>query len=333
MTRHRSEPQADGRAVIITGASSGIGEATAELFARNGAQLVLAARDPVALEAVAARCRHLGARAVAVPTDVTDGRQIAQLAQAALAFCGRIDVWIANVGVGAVGAFHEVPLEAHEQILRANLLGHMAEAHAALPVFLAQKHGIFINMISLGGFVAMPYAAAYSASKFGLRGFSEALRGELADHPRIHVCDVYPSFVDTPGIAHVANRTGRRLTAPPPLLDARTVAAAMLRLTRRPRPTTMVGTPTWVLRLAHAVSPQLTTWAASGVLRGYFAQADPVARSEGNLFHPPASAGGIDGGLRSPRPSGLTSAGLTVLGLGALVLIARPGRRGHRHRS
>ena len=333
MTGKRSDTHTRDKAVVITGASSGIGQATAEAFARQGAHLVLAARDPAALETVATRCRQMGARALVVPTDVTDARQVARLADAALAFCGRIDVWIANVGTGAVGAFHDVPLDAHEQVLRANLLGHMNEAHAVLPVFLKRKRGIFINMISLGGFAAVPYAAAYSASKFGLRGFSEALRGELSPHPHIHVCDVYPSFVDTPGIAHGANYTGRELSAPPPLLDARRVAAAIVTLSRHPRPTTMIGSPTWALRLMHALSPQLTTWATAAFLRGYFARARPIARSNGALFRPPAQAGGIDGGLRAARPSGLGTAGLVVLGLGALVLIARPKGRSRRHGS
>jgi short-subunit dehydrogenase len=82
----------------------------------------------------------------------------------------------------------------------------MNEAHAVLPIFLAQDRGTWVNMISVGGFLATPYAAAYSASKFGLRGFSEALRGDLSKKPHIHVCDVYPTFVDTPGIDHAVTR-------------------------------------------------------------------------------------------------------------------------------
>ncbi|MBM3606234.1 MAG: SDR family oxidoreductase, partial [Alphaproteobacteria bacterium] len=276
----------------------------------------------------------IGARAIAVRTDVGDAQQVSDLAAAALAFGGRIDVWIANVGTGAVGAFQDVPITAHHQVVQASLIGHMNEAHAVLPIFLSQRRGTFINMISLGGFAAVPYAAAYSASKFGLRGFSEALRGELAGHPDIHVCDVYPSFVDTPGIAHGANYTGRKLSAPPPLLDARKVAAAMLRLARRPRPTTMLGSPTYLLRLAHAVSPQLTTGLTAGFLRSYFARADFVPRSKGNLFAPPEQAGGIDGGLRQPpRPRNAVTAGLVALAaLSTLALVRRPRRRDERWR-
>ena len=77
-----------------------------------------------------------------------------------------------------------------------NLVAHMNDVHAVLPIFLAQDRGTWVNMISAGGFVATPYAAAYSASKFGLRGFSAALRGEVSKRPHIHICDVCPTFVN-----------------------------------------------------------------------------------------------------------------------------------------
>src|SRR3546814_23314 len=134
-------------------------------------------------------------------------------AEVARDFTGKVDLWFSNVGVGAVGKFLDVPIETHEQIVRSNLIGHMNDAHAVLPIFIAQGHGVFVNMISLGGFAAAPFAAAYSASKFGLKGFSEALRAELLAHPGIHICDVYPSFVDTPALRHAGNSTGKALSA------------------------------------------------------------------------------------------------------------------------
>jgi short-subunit dehydrogenase len=328
-----TEARATTRTVVITGASSGIGQATAEAFARDGAQLVIAARDAAALEDVANRCRDLGAETIAVATDVTKPDEVAALAVRAVEFGGEIDIWVSNVGVGAVGAFHEVPLEAHEQVIRANLIGHMNDAYTATPIFLRQGHGVFVNMISLGGFAAAPFAAAYSASKFGLRGFAEALRGELAPYPRIHVCDVYPAFVDTPGIVHGANYTGRQLSAPPPLLDPRTVARAIVGLAQRPRPTTMVGMPTALVRLGHAVSPGLSTRMMARFLRSYFADAAPAARTSGNLFAPPRDPGGIDGGLRSPRQRKGTVVALTGLAvMGALALaLGQANRRPRRH--
>jgi short-subunit dehydrogenase len=316
--------------VVITGASSGIGEATAEAFARKGAWLVLAARDANALEAVVQRCRQLSGRAIAVPTDVSDAAAVKRLAEKALKFGGRIDVWVSNVGTGAVGPFHETPIESHEQIIRTNLISHMNDAHAVLPFFIHQRRGVFINMISLGGFAPAPFATAYSASKFGLRGFTEALRGELVDYPDIHICDIYPAFVDSPGISHGANYVGKKLSAPPPLLDARTVAAAIVDLARRPKPTTMVGAATGLVRLGHFLSPELSTWLMSKFMTSYFRRAAPVAPSNGNLFEPPTEAGSIDGGLRSPRQRSSTVANVALAGgllVFGLAIHARRARR------
>ncbi|MGR3250797.1 MAG: SDR family oxidoreductase [Paracoccus sp. (in: a-proteobacteria)] len=319
------------RVVVITGASSGIGEATAMAFARERAILVLAARDLEATEAVARRCRARGAAALAVQADIGDIAHVRALADAACDFGGGIDVWVSNPGVGAVGRYDKVPMEAHERVIRTNLIGHMNEAHAALPIFRKQGQGVFVNVISLGGFASTPFAAAYGASKFGLRGFSEALRGELQDQPHIHVCDIYPSFVDTPGISHGANYTGRRLSAPPPLLDARRVARAICRVADRPRATTMVGAVTAMVRLGHAISPQLSTHLMGGFLRTYFDRAAVAAVTDGNLHEPPQIAGGIDGGLRSDRGDVTRTAvrlaafgGATVL-LGSLL--TRTGSR------
>ncbi len=308
--------------VVITGASSGIGQATAELFARRGAHLVLAARNVDALEEVAARCRNVGGEATAVHTDVTDSNAVRALADWALTDLGAIDVWVSNVGVGAVGRYQDTPMQAHDRVIRSNLIGHMNDAHAVLPIFLRQGSGVFVNMISLGGFAAVPFAAAYSASKFGLRGFSEALRGELAEHPHIHICDIYPGFVDTPGIRHGANTVGRRLTAPPPVLDARRVAAAIVRVADDPRPTTSVGVTAVVTRLMHAVSPTLTARATARFMSAYFERAEPVPTSTGNLFGPSSDAAVADGELRNPthrKAISLAAASLaTAAGLVAL---------------
>jgi short-subunit dehydrogenase len=295
--KHRDEPLR----VVITGASSGIGQATAELFARRGAQIYLAARNAEALEKVATRCKVAGGTATAVRTDVTEIDDVRVLANRAVADLGAIDVWVSNVGPGAIGRYQDTPMEAHDQVVRTNLIGHMNDAHAVLPIFRQQGEGTFVNMISLGGFAAAPYAVAYSASKFGLRGFTEALRAELAEHPHIHVCDVYPGFVDTPGLRHGANFVGRRISSPPPVLDPWRVAAAIVRLADHPRPTTSVGAAATLTRLPHALSPGLTTRALGRFMTAYFQRAEPVLTSAGNLFEPSPDAAVVDGGLRSPK--------------------------------
>jgi short-subunit dehydrogenase len=316
--RDRAEPLH----VVITGASSGIGQATAELFARRDAKLVLAARNIEALNEVAVRCKAAGGQATVVQMDVTDIGEVRSLAERAVAELGSIDVWVSNVGVGAVGRYQDTPMEAHEQVIRSNLIGHMNDAHVVLPIFLDQHRGSFINMISLGAFAAAPYAAAYSASKFGLRGFSEALRGELADEPDIHICDVYPGFVDSPGIGHGANLVGRKLSAPPPVLNPWRVAAAIVRLADKPRHTTLIGSTAVLTRVAHAVSPSVTSRAMARFMSGYFDWAEPVELTEGNLFEPSTDAALVEGGLRNPRKRAAAAgiAGLGAAALGLLVL-------------
>ncbi|WP_372096759.1 SDR family oxidoreductase [Tistrella mobilis] len=311
--------------VVIMGASSGIGQATAEAFARRGASLILSARDAAALNAVAARCRLAGGTAHVAPADVTDADAVAGVVAEARRRCGGIDLWVSNAGVGAVGRFHETPMAAHDQVIRTNLIGHMNDAHAVLPVFLEQGHGTFVNVVSLGAFAAAPFAAAYSASKFGLTGFSEALRAELADRPRIHVCDVHPGFVDTPGLAHGANYTGRRLKPMPPVLDARRVAAAIVDLARHPRPQVVIGLSAHAVRIGHALAPDLGARLMARITELYLRRAPRMHPTDGNLFAPPAAPGGIDGGFRHGRRRGARLAGAAALGLvcGGLALALR----------
>ena len=324
-----SKMHGNSKRIVITGASSGIGAATAEAFARRGARLVLAARDPVALEAVVERCRCLGGEASAVPTDVTDPPSVQHLARQATERLGGIDLWFSNVGIGALGAFETVPIEAHRRIVEANLIGHLNDAHAILPIFKAQGHGIFVNMISVGGFAAAPMAAAYSASKFGLRGFSQALRAELASWPDIHVCDLYPILVDTPAFHHSGNFTGREVSVTSLSLDPRQVAEAVVRLADRPRKATAVGAPLLAMKLAQFVAPNLVAAITGRVIRMGLGQEGSAAVSAGNLFQPPpGETGRVDGGFRAKRRRrGLQVAamvaGAAALGFGTTLLARR----------
>jgi len=310
-----SKRSLDNAVVVLTGASSGIGRAAALAFAGEGARLVLAARDREALEKVVDECEQLGAQALAVPTDVTNSDAVQHLADEAARFGdGRIDVWINNAGIGAVGAFDETPMAAHEQVVQTDLLGYLRGAYVVLPYFKQQRAGVLINTLSMGSWVAHPFAAAYSASKYALRGFTEALRGELTDWTDIHVCDVYPAVMDTPGFRDSGNYTGHALQPVPPLHDPRRVAEAMVDLAQHPRRGVTVGASARLIRLAHALVPHFESLVGRATA---FAlnRARRAPASSGNLFHPPTGERRIDGGWR--ETSGhyklvLTGAALTV---------------------
>lgn len=309
-----------GKTIIITGASSGAGRAAAVEFAPYKPCLVLASRNETALQEVADECRELGAEVLVVPTDVTDPKAMINLANAANDWQGHIDVWINNAGVLAAGDFDVTPIEVHEQVIQINLMGYLNGAHAVLPLFKQQQKGILINNISIGGFSPVPYGAGYTASKFGLRGFSKALKGELAVWPDIHVCDMFPAFLDTPGIVHAGNYTGKHLKPAPPVYDPRRLALAMVELVKNPKENTYVGSTSFLLRLSNALFPELTPKLTGFVMRKYFNVADDIPATSGNLFNT------VDYGMSSHGGFGLPGepkahrkylAGALLMGLAA----------------
>lgn len=310
------------KTIVITGASSGAGLAAALEFAKYRCTLVLAARRMEALERVVAQCKDMGASAIAVKTDVTNAGEVHRLATAAIDFSGNIDVWVNNAGVLAAGEFDGTPLEVHDQVIRTNLMGYLHGAHAALPYFKQQGYGVLINNISVGGWMPVPYGAAYSASKFGVRGFSEALRGELGKWPGIHVCELYPAFLDTPGIQHAGNFTGKVLKPAPPVYDPRRVARAMVSLAQRPRRSTTIGSVATLLRLSHFITPTLTIALTARVMEGYLKQAEPVSSTTGNLFYSDGQDSLVDGGWQEQfKPSKKTVAAAVLAGALATGLL------------
>ena len=310
--------------VVIVGASSGIGHATAVAFAKRGAKLALAARSADTLSHVVTECLSEGGSALGIPTDVTDAEAVQKLANRAVSHFGRIDVWVNAAGVGAVGRFDGMPLEANRRVIESNLLGHMHGAHVAMQHFREAERGLLVNLNSMGGWVGTPFEAAYSASKFGVRGLSESLRAEVADLPNVHICDVAPTRVDTPGLVNGANYTGHRLRSVMPMLDPRRVAQAIVALaySSNPKPVTWLGASALPSRVANAVSPSLYGRARRWFGERSMGQSMPM--SDGNLYEPSADAS-IDGGIRTARAEAATAA--IVLGTVGLALGWFIGRR------
>jgi NAD(P)-dependent dehydrogenase (short-subunit alcohol dehydrogenase family) len=271
--------------VVVTGASSGIGRATALEFAQCGARLVLAARRERALRDVAAQCESAGTTAVPVVTDVTRQDDLERLVRDSLEVSGRIDVWVNNAGTTLFGRLYEGSFDAHRRVLETNLLGPMYTARLVIPIFRRQGHGVFINVGSVLGQVGQAFVPSYAISKFGLRGLSEALRSDLADAPRIHVCTVLPYAVDTPHFEAGGNVVGRRPHAMPPAQTPERVARAIVAVAVRPRRERYV--PRYIpggLAL-HWLWPRTAERLLRHALERFHLVGTQPA-TDGNLFHP-----------------------------------------------
>jgi NAD(P)-dependent dehydrogenase (short-subunit alcohol dehydrogenase family) len=323
----------DGAVVVVTGASSGIGRATGLLFAEQGAQVVLAARGAGALEELARHCQAAGAQALAVPTDVTGEAAVTELARRAVERFGRIDIWVNNAGVYLLGSLEATPPEAFRQVLETNFFGYVHGARAVLPRFRDQGHGVLINNASVYSHIAAPWLTAYVSSKFAVRGFSEALRQELADLPDVHVCTVSPSPIDTPIFASTANYSGRAVKAPPPTYPPEQVARAILASARHPRRERIVGGAGRLATLMEMVAPHQFERINRRYVGGLQFAAEPAPATDGNLYAPSSDshARTRGGWRRRPDPPiavrRLVAAGL--MGAGSLAvarIVTRSGR-------
>jgi clavulanate-9-aldehyde reducatase len=194
----------EGRAVAITGASSGIGEATALALAGAGASVALAARRADRIEGLAKRIEDEGGRAVALPTDVGVEDEARAFIAHAYEHLGRLDILVNNAGVMLLGPVEGADTEDWRRMVQANIYGVLYCAHAALPVMREQGGGHIVNVSSVAGRVANAGSAVYNLTKFGVTAFSEALRQE-ALHANIRVTVVEPGYVETELQGHNVN--------------------------------------------------------------------------------------------------------------------------------
>jgi NAD(P)-dependent dehydrogenase (short-subunit alcohol dehydrogenase family) len=203
-----------GKVVLITGGSSGIGRATALRLAEHGARIVVAARSAAALDETVREAGRLGAEALAVPTDVTDREQCRRAVERTVERFGRLDVLICSAGVSMRAPFADSDLDVLERVVRVNFFGTMSMTWFAVPHVKATR-GSLVAISSLTGKVGTPSYAAYGASKFAVQGLYEALRRELAADG-VHVGVVSPGFVATPLRDKVLGPDGRPWATPPP---------------------------------------------------------------------------------------------------------------------
>lgn len=199
----------ENKVVAITGASSGIGEATAELLAAKGARVVLGARRSDVLVSLTERIQKAGGQAVYLQMDVTKRTEVASLVQLALDAFGRLDVIINNAGVSQLRLLEDVDAEGWEQMIDVNLKGTLYGIAAALPVFKMQGSGHIINIISTAGISVVPTMGVYAGTKNAVRTISEALRQESKG--RWRVTGISPGFVDTPFAGKIKNEAIRNV--------------------------------------------------------------------------------------------------------------------------
>jgi NADP-dependent 3-hydroxy acid dehydrogenase YdfG len=194
----------EGKVAAVTGASSGIGEATAAALAQAGASVALAARRGDRIAALAARIEDDGGRAIALPTDVAVEDEARAFIAHAYEHLGRLDILVNNAGVMLLGPVEAADTAEWRRMIDVNVYGVLYCTHAALPVMRAQGGGHIVNVSSVAGRRAGFGAAVYNLTKFGVTGFSEALRQE-ALHSNVRVTLIEPGFVETELIEHNTN--------------------------------------------------------------------------------------------------------------------------------
>jgi NAD(P)-dependent dehydrogenase (short-subunit alcohol dehydrogenase family) len=250
------------QAVVVTGASNGIGRATSRLFAEAGATVFAAARDADALESLAGEA---GGRVVPVPTDVTDPAAVRALAETAVQHAGRVDTWVNAAATHEYAWFEDTTPEEFAEVLTTNVLGQVHGAYAAVPVLAANDTGgVLIGVSSVEGVRAVPLQAPYVTSKWALRGFYDTLRMEMAlRHPDVKVTTILPASIDTPIFEHARTKLERLPKPPPPLYAPEVVARAILHASEHPQRELPVGGSAAQFMVGQRFAPSLMDWLLS----------------------------------------------------------------------
>ncbi len=321
------------KVVVITGASSGIGRATALECARLGYSVVLGARRENALLALEQECVRLGGRALAFPLDVTYEHDVYRMAEAAIRQFGKIDIWINNAAVSVLGRFEDTPMDDIRRVIDINLFGYLHGARAVIPHFKSRGEGMLINISAIIGRTGQPFALPFTVSKFAIRGLSLALQQELADNAGIHVCTVLPGVVDTPLFQHSANYMGQEVQAPGPARDADDVAKTIVSLFDNPRQEVSIGHVSRMpLFLTRLFVPRSYNRQYKKLIYKHHFTKEPSFPTKGNLYDPMREYASISGGWRhdnsETRGRRLAIAGALAAGtaIGA-ALIARGASR------
>lgn len=263
-----------GKRVVVSGGNSGIGRAAALLLARQGAHVAVLARDQGRLDAVVAEARALASaeqRFAAISVDLTSDAAVDQAAAQVLAALGGIDLLICNAGYAKAAPVSEHDLAGFHALMETNFFGHVRLVRAFLPTFKQQRSGAISLVTSMLGFMSFYGYGAYSASKFAIVGFAEALRQELLPYG-VSVGVFYPPTTDTPGLA-TENESKPALSwaieGTSRKFSAEAVAEALLAGIQKGRFTDMVGSDSWAIWYLSRWFPGLVRWVLDREVHGY----------------------------------------------------------------
>jgi short-subunit dehydrogenase len=248
----------DQQVMVITGASSGIGLATVEAAAQQGAKLVLASRSEETLSEIVSEINASGGEAIYVVADVGDRKQVEQIAQAAINRFGRIDTWVNDAGGSIYGRLDEVSEEDNRRLFDTNFWGVVNGSLVALP-HLKVNGGALINLGSEVSDAVVPLQGMYSASKHAVKGFTDALRVEVEelDKAPVSITLIQPTAVNTPFPQHARNYMDKEPKLPTPQIDPHQVAQAILDAATKPTRDIKVGMMSKINTAAHKILPGL----------------------------------------------------------------------------
>lgn len=323
--------------MVVTGASSGIGRATALMAAARGARVVLAARDADALATLETELRRAGGRALAAPTDVSVEEQVRALAARAAETFGGIDTWVNNAAVSAYGTFEQLPPDEFRRVIDVNLFGQVHGCRAALPYLKQQGRGALICVGSALSDRAVQLQSAYCASKHAVKALTEALRLEQEEAGTgVQVTLIKPASFNTPLFDQAATHLGVKPKPIAPVYDPDIAAQAILYAAEHRTRELVVGGGAKLLTTLEAFAgPLLDWWMVRTATRGQQSQEPRPEEAPSNLFAPLPGQGRVRGSFKGRRTSLYTAARLhpraaTLAAVAAAgVFGAGRGRRPH----
>lgn len=323
--------------VVITGATSGVGRATARRFAEEGARVALLARAQQGLEATAEEVEKRGGMALTISTDVANHEELEKAAQRVVDEWGQIDIWVNNAMTTIFAPFSEIRPDEYQRATEVTYLGVVWGTMVALDQMLARGRGIIIQVGSALAYRGIPLQAPYCGAKHAIKGFTESVRTEMIHYGHdIHIGMVQLPAVNTPQFTHCRSKFDRHPQPVPPIYQPEVAANAVHLAVRERRREVYVGWPT----VKTIVGNKLASWlvdlylARNGVDSQLTDRPAAPTNEEGNLFHPVEGDHGAHGGFDdSSRDWSLQMwfnerrEALAAVGLGALLALFWVGRR------